>query len=442
MAKRSDPQLELRVLASILSGEDYIRRRLLADVEDTHFGYKYTAEIYKRIQSILGMGKDLPSMNIMASDPALSDEARALIEEAEVSAVETIVDAESILEGLDKYHKIRCLLRSAKTTAEILKGEVVNDELLTKAVTAMEESITEINAGQASQRIIHVGQGSNSDDFVRGLIHSSKPDLIETGFKYFDSRAGGFSRGSLVIIASSRGGGKSTVALQTAITSYRQHNRSVCTLLYELSEEEYIARLLSNISGVPYSLVSLRKWSISQKQKVFHAWEEFNQHGQINNCRFTVLCPRNGSVTEGIRIVRPFKYDLVIWDMITLMEGPNAGAPGWEALGDIARILKIEANAQKNVQLALAQLNPDMQVKYSRAIEEHANNVWGWRYGDEEKEMHKISVKQLKSRGSEPFDFFLHEDFAHMRITDHIPGVDDDYTPPDNAGSGGLGMGL
>jgi len=208
-------------------------------------------------------------------------------------------------------------------------------------------------------------------------------------------------------------------------------------MLYEISEDEYMERLLSNISGVPYSAVRLRKMSVTQKQKVIKAWESFYEHGQIHNCRFTVMCPKTGSVSDGIRVVRPLNYDLIIWDMITLMTGTNPKSPGWESLGEIARVLKIEANAQRNVHIALAQLNPDMQVKYSRAIEEHANNIWGWRYGEEEEQTHVIPVSQLKSRGSEPFDFRLTENFSMMRISDYVGGSDEEYTP---SSDGGIGM--
>jgi len=123
-------------------------------------------------------------------------------------------------------------------------------------------------------------------------------------------------------------------------------------------------------------------------------------------------------------------YAVVVIDYLNLLIDPNNNDQEWLRLGNFARDLKIMTKEIDALVIAPTQMNMDGEIRYSKAIKEHANTVWTWVYGEEEVGTHIITINQPAVRGWSPFKFQLKEDFERMSIKDHIGGDfdSDDFT--------------
>ena len=115
--------------------------------------------------------------------------------------------------------------------------------------------------------------------------------------------------------------------------------------------------------------------------------------------------------------MKPFNYDVIIIDYLGLLKGVD-GDDQWRKLSEAARFCKMFA-ADNNIQIiALAQVDKEGEVRYSKGMLEHANNSFSWVCGKKERERGIIEVEQKKARMAEPFPFYLRMDFATMSIRD------------------------
>jgi hypothetical protein len=135
-------------------------------------------------------------------------------------------------------------------------------------------------------------------------------------------------------------------------------------------------------------------------------------------------------IEEMLFMLKPYKYRVVIIDYISLLKGAD-GDDQVKALGRIARFAKVYAKNTNTVVVLLAQLSDEGQVRYARAIKEHANNLWSWHMNEEESETSILDIRQQKARNQLRFNFQLSSHNSSMRITD----VDGDLGSDDGAAS-------
>jgi len=424
--RKFNSKAEVIAIKTILDGKDALRNKLLTICWRDHFGYQPSLEVFDRISSLMQAGNELPSSIIFSTDPILSDSARALLAGDTLKAVHTEEDAQAIFRTLDEHRKVRHLLSAASQIADTYAGS--GEAAAEEGLNVLETELVAARRSSEGIKMLHAGMGSNAEEKIKKILESSKPPLIRTGFKVFDTKTGGFARGNLVILASNYGGGKSVTGMQMALNMYYNPAR-VALVTLEMDEDEYMERVLANVSGVQHDLLRRRAYSVTQKLKIYKAWKEFEDYGELNEARFTVFAQPGLSTGELLMYFKPLAPDVLIVDYLNLLDSPKSGAQQWEELGATARQLKILGGQLNCVVVALTQMNEDMQVKYSRAIAEHANYVWMWRYTDDERATHIIRVIQHKARNAPLYDFYLSEDFATMSVNHHDGPAD--YTLAD-----------
>jgi hypothetical protein len=232
-------------------------------------------------------------------------------------------------------------------------------------------------------------------------------------------------------------GHNSVLALQLAVNMFRAGHK-VAYVSMEMSEEEVYERLVSNISGIEFTKILLKKVSMQQEKVIRKAWKQFDKvppEGEEGCDKyFKIWVPTTSvSLSNVINTLAPFHPDVVFVDMINLLEPEDKKVQQQaQQLGDMTRYGKIAANSLGIILVLLAQLNEEDKVKYSRAIVENSNNVWTWFLGEKEKETHFFTVKQSKARNQETFDIPMVEDLAHMSISGRDP---DDESTENTTGS-------
>lgn len=395
--------LEAQALVSILASPLDVRSTLLLQVTPTHFGFGPSREVFTRIQNVLRTASpdQLPSLEVFLQDPVLSDEAKVSLHTTAIP-VQAKADAEALYSMLESFRQARTLHSGTVTLTDHLKGG--HDEL-PQAVHTMEQTLLTIRSSNESLELFHAGVNDTLEPEVISVIEKPQAVFVPSGIATFDSRAGGFERGDLVILASHVSGGKTWLMINIAIQQYLSHCLDTCLVSLEMSKEEMIGRALANISGVSHTLIRNGNMHPMYKRDCLVSYQDFTKHGVDRNCRFT-LHPSSRLTPSSLEaMVKPLGYDCILIDYLNMMQHEEESLPMWQKLGEIVRDLKLLAKRLNAVIVLATQMGEGELIRYSRMVKEHADFVWMWVCGDEEKAAGQVTINQDKARNIEQFPF-------------------------------------
>lgn len=419
--KTIDIKTEIRAVCSLFDGNSEVSHFLLAELDSTYFGYKPARAILKRAKSLFAKRGKLPSCKTEAQDVALTEQSQIILQRFDKKdAIPTKTDAEACIEVLKHWRVKRKFVNIATLVKDAFETGSDDEEGIATLSAAVDQEIISLKSAK-DVKLYTVGNTDNSyaDSVVEEILYGTEKNLLPSGYDSFDRIAGGWGRGNLIILAASSGGGKSTVAMQSAINVYLKHKKSPAIISLEMDEKEYFERVLACISGVDYAAIREQKMTPSQRKKTEDAWKAFRKHGRENNCVFTVFPVNNISSTEMRARLVTGGYDYWYIDYLNLLNPEDFEGQEAKQLGDMARFLKNTAGELKIAVVALTQISDDFRVKYSRAVREHANFVLKWKYDEDAEASHLLKIVFDKGRGSKREDFYLREDFPYMSVTDH-----------------------
>lgn len=429
------PKAEIKAVLSCLQSPSKVKTELIGKLSPEHFGHRPMHAAYKVIESMLVKSSmDLPSMETFLLRPDLEQETADILKNPTVSPIQKVDDARRLFETLEHYRQVRRFYRFSTESVGQLKGEAVVD--LDKLMGDMEECLSDMRSDADEAPLYHVGRGvedgEDEDELVKEIFSDDPVRLIPSTFANFDRVTGGFGETDLFIPASHKKGGKSILTLNMTSNMYQLNNLDVIYIPLEMNKQETAERLLSRLSGVEHKKIRNREMGDHETSAAKKAWAKFKAHGKANNCRFTVWPASHVSVSQ-LRIkLKPFKYKVLVIDYINLLDHPNANKmQDWQKLNELARELKLLTKDLKALIIAPTQMNEDGTLRYARGLAEHANTVWTWNFGEEEKSTHIITVDQPAVRAHESFKFQLLEDFSRMSITDAL-GTHLDLDSPKN----------
>lgn len=402
---------ELRAVVSICEGKAGVRGILLYRLRDDHFGWEACEELWRRITTLLQNGKAIPSIRSFEGDPALSEDAKALLANELDSAelVTTKEDANALCDILDEYRLIRAV-NSASHAAfkRIQEGETSE---IKEVLAELKQKLFNAESGETGEDLLNLGVEGNSDELFEEIYTAEEPELIRLGFKEFDRRVGGIDLREVMVIGAPTGGGKSLLAQQISQNVVLNHG-DTCIINFEMPPRSYYQRILSSLSGVPLETIRLCKMTPREKAQLAKSRMQFEKFLRRNNIRFTIWCPKSTDLTASqiTSYLQQYRYQMVVVDYLGLMKSDDENNKNQQqVLGDLVRECKMFANNHNCAVIVLVQVDEETgKVKYSKAITHHAAIIWQWKYGDEERSSGKVQIIQSKCRNSEPFPFFLH----------------------------------
>ena len=160
-------------------------------------------------------------------------------------------------------------------------------------------------------------------------------------------------------------------------------------------------------------------------QRMEQAWAAFHQSGVQRGCRWTVVTTSSIKSHEAQGLLKPMCPDVVYIDYVNMFADAQQDPEKlWFWLGKIAYIYKSFAIANNCVVVLLAQLDEKTRaIRYSRMIKEHADFLWTWTYGEEERETNIVEVEQDKARHGARYPFKLVSRFNYGCFEDYVPEV-------------------
>lgn len=429
--KQANTQAEVQAIFSILNSFDKIKVELLNKLTLKHFGYEPMCVAYQILTKLARDTSTLPTIETFLHNPSVTENIKMLLLTPTNIAVTNLDDAKHLCNVLDYYRKARKLFEFNVVSTNQMQGDVTPD--LDEIVKLMEDSLLEMRINPNEVKMHHIGAGSSGIQFLDKLLNVEQIDLIPSTFMNYDKVTGGFGKSDLVFLASHAKGGKSTVALNILVNQYLKYNLNVCFVSLEMDETMLWENISSIISGVEHKNIRQKTLTPAEKNAISRAWTDFENHGKEHNCRFSMWCPVTVNTMELRLMLKPMGYNSICVDYINLMDVHEKNVPLHEKLNILGRELKQASKDLKALLLVPAQINPDGDVRYSKSLREHANEILVWFFGEAERATHQFTVKTMVARSHENFSFRLEEEFKTKTVRDSTqPFIDPDESNADN----------
>ena len=403
--KKYNLQTEIRTIKSMLNGKKAVRQKLFATVQKEHIGFKHTREVYDLLMSGASEAKDIPKASVLSHDPSLSDGARDVI----LSELKPFSerDVDSALQTLERYRKGRITVKGLERS---LQSITENNDPDT-AERELEKTLFRLRSTERSQ-LMH---GKEHVEVTKRVLNEKLPNLIRTGFKYYDRESGGWSRTGVVLLTSHPGGMKSQMMMKIATHQFLYEDEDVCIVSLEMNEEECIERQMCFLAKVPFRNIHLRTMKPEEKKKILKKSKLIYTIERKTGRRFTIVHP-NGEIsfTQLMNTLSPFKYKIIYIDYISLLANPDK-IDEWRLLKDISRMAKIWAKKLNCCIVLLAQVDDKTgELRYGRGTRDNADSWWRWNLNEDDKEAGVFTVEQPKARHSEQFDFRMGLSMKYM----------------------------
>lgn len=419
---------ELKAIRTICGDYDKLSSTILAAVGPDSFLYAPAQDAYKRIVKHLREQGSVPDWTDVINDPAIPESSRKILKGYKDSPAVGREKVTSILSTLDKYRKLRGMVKLAQHVLDSVEDTKVDlDELI--QVTGDDLAKTRAR-GDAQTNVYHIGKANNSTDLVKEMLYGKSKPSVPTGFKEFDERNGGILLGSLFTIGANTGGGKTAMAVNLLRNMTEFGAEDCCIVPLEMTATQTLDRLMGILSGIEVNRISQKRLTDAEKKVVKARYRKYVQDLKQNNTRFSIYEPdEDVTIEETLMTLKPMGYKVILIDYISLLKGAD-GDDQWRQLGNIARFAKVFAKNNNCIVVLLCQVSEEGKIRYAQAIAEHSNNAWIWTLPGEEADTSIMDIKQMKARNQLRFNFQLLSHNATMRITDadgsDLPGGDED----------------
>ena len=322
------------------------------------------------------------------------------------------------------------LMEITPTSANVMEYVViVRDKALLRGVAQAAAEITAMvqeGVGEAAdtleaaeQKIYAIRRGQSAQDMVS--IRQVLPDVLDelsalseaggnvmpglsTGLSAVDAKISGLNKSDLILLAARPGMGKTSMALNVALSVAKDSRKSVAIFSLEMSKEQLVARLLSGEALVENNRLKTGNLRETDWSKSADASTVLNQVDiRIDDNPLLSVADMNAKCR------RLDNLGLVVIDYLQLMTSAggrgHSGDNRQQVVSDISRMLKIMAKELQVPVLCLSQLSRANEkrddkrpmlsdLRESGAIEQDADIVmflYRDDYYNEDSEKHNIA---------------------------------------------------
>lgn len=337
--KQIQEDIEQEVLIRLLCGKKQYQELILNHTCDKMFQDRNIRDIYKLVCKYID-AQETHTLDIY--DFILSLNNKQIKHTSYLTALKdlyiTSADAENWVMRLQlKYEK---LLFSECKTANDYRNAVIE-------INKYKFIDTECNLLEVAENYL--------DEYDR-----KSERMIKTGYHNIDALIGGLQGGNYLILAGSTGMGKTAMALNLVINILNQ-NKEVLLFSLEMTPEELLSRIISNIKDIPAQDLRNRqlKGSDMDKYVKYIGSPEFKQMENL----LKIPTTNNLNIAKIEAIVRKSKADVVVIDYLGLIRSDNIKQSTYEQVSDVSRRLKLLAIETGKPFIVLHQLNRDMKSR-------------------------------------------------------------------------------
>ena len=244
---------------------------------------------------------------------------------------------------------------AGRITAMVQQGTGSAGDML----EAAEQRIYAIRRGRSAQGMVPVSM-------VLGDVMSQLAELsarggksvpgLSTGLSAVDAKINGMNKSDLLLLAARPGMGKTSMALNVALSAARESGKTVAIFSLEMSKEQLVTRLIASEGLVENQRLITGNLRESDWQRIAEAASALSRMDiRIDDNPLLTVADMNAKCR------RLENLGLVVIDYLQLMT--SAGGKGYsgenrqQAVSDISRMLKIMAKELQVPVLCLSQLS-------------------------------------------------------------------------------------
>ena len=349
------PEAEQAVLGSMLIDADCIKD-VMDKLQPQDFYLQQNREIFETIYSMFIYSRPIDGVTVareMEKNGVYRDDTRAYL----LQLMEVTPTSANVLEYAGIIRD-KALLRSmAKAAGDI--AAMVQEGVGTAGdlLSAAEQKIYAIRQGRGSQEMATVGAVLNDVlEQLAKLTAGSEPPGLSTGLSAVDRKINGLNKSDLLLLAARPGMGKTSMALNVALSAAKASGKTVAIFSLEMSKEQLVTRLLANEGLIENTRLATGNLRESDWEKIAQAASVLNQTNiRIDDNPLLTVADMNAKCR------RLENLGLVVIDYLQLMT--SAGGKGYsgenrqQAVADISRMLKIMAKELQVPVLCLSQLS-------------------------------------------------------------------------------------
>ena len=349
------PEAEQAVLGSMLIDADCIKD-VMDKLQPQDFDLQQNREIFETIYSMFIYSRPIDGVTVareMEKNGVYRDDTRAYL----LQLMEVTPTSANVMEYAGIIRD-KALLRSmAKAAGDI--AAMVQEGVGTAGdlLSAAEQKIYAIRQGRGSQEMATVGAVLNDVmEQLAKLTAGSEPPGLSTGLSAVDRKINGLNKSDLLLLAARPGMGKTSMALNVALSAAKASGKTVAIFSLEMSKEQLVTRLLANEGLIENTRLATGNLRESDWEKIAQAASVLNQTNiRIDDNPLLTVADMNAKCR------RLENLGLVVIDYLQLMT--SAGGKGYsgenrqQAVADISRMLKIMAKELQVPVLCLSQLS-------------------------------------------------------------------------------------
>ena len=351
------PQAEQAVLGSMLIDADCVKD-VMDQLQTQDFYLRTNRDIFETIYQMFVYSKPIDGVTVageMEKNGKSNEQTRSYL----VQLMEVTPTSANVMEYVrivqEKSLMRQVAFAAGRITAMVQQGTGSAGDML----EAAEQRIYAIRRGRSAQGMVPVSM-------VLGDVMSQLAELsarggksvpgLSTGLSTVDAKINGMNKSDLLLLAARPGMGKTSMALNVALSAARESGKTVAIFSLEMSKEQLVTRLIASEGLVENQRLITGNLRESDWQRIAEAASALScMDIRIDDNPLLTVADMNAKCR------RLENLGLVVIDYLQLMT--SAGGKGYsgenrqQAVSDISRMLKIMAKELQVPVLCLSQLS-------------------------------------------------------------------------------------
>ena len=351
------PQAEQAVLGSMLIDPDCIKD-VMDKLQPEDFYLRANRDIFETIYHMFIYSRPIDGVTVageMERNGVYNDNTRDyLVQLMDVTPTSANV-MEYVKIVLDKSLMRQVAAAAGSITAMVQEGNGDAGDMLESA----EQKVYAIRRGRSAQNMVTVSMVlQDVMNHLAELTASGGKTLpgLSTGLSAVDAKINGLNKSDLLLLAARPGMGKTSMALNVALSAAKESGKTVAIFSLEMSREQLVTRLIASEGLVENTRLVTGNLRESDWQRIAEAASSLSRMDiRIDDNPLLTVADMNAKCR------RLENLGLVVIDYLQLMT--SAGGKGYsgenrqQAVSDISCMLKIMAKELQVPVLCLSQLS-------------------------------------------------------------------------------------